>query len=115
MKMKHDKKLYVERMVEIEKLKFCNYIDLQNEELEYTKLAIKMPIDEIREFLSIYDTSSPKLDEVKFIINLQNKYLETRKNIIKRIRQVRQITKFEEGLTEAKKYIFEFKKNRYII
>lgn len=96
-------------MLEIEKLKFCNYVDLKDEELEYLKFSIKMPLEEIREFLNLYDNSSPKLDEVKFIINLQNKYLETRENIIKRIRQVRYITKYEEGLKNAKKYIFELK------
>lgn len=69
-----------------------------------------MPLEEIREFLDLYDTSSPKLDEVKFIINLQNKYLETRENIIKRIRQVRHINKYEQGLKNGKKYIFELKK-----
>lgn len=49
------------------------------------------------------------MDEVKFIINLQNKYQETRENIIKRIRQVRQITKYEEGIKDAQN-IFELKK-----
>ena len=96
-------------MFEIEKLKFCNYVDLEKEELEYIKMAIKMPIEEIKEFLDTYDASSPKMDEVKFIINLQNKYQETRENIIKRIRQVRHITKYEEGIKAAKN-IFELKK-----
>lgn len=35
-------------MFEIEKLKFCNYVDLENEELEYMKMALKMPIEEIK-------------------------------------------------------------------
>ena len=110
MKINNDKKIDVKRMLEIEKLKNCNYVDLEGEEIEYLNFALKMPLEEIREFLNLYDTSSPKLDEVKFIINLQNKYLETRENIIKRIRQVRHITKYEEGLKNGKKYIFEIKK-----
>ena len=105
MKINSNKKIDVKRMFEIEKLKFCNYVDLEKEELEYMKMAIKMPIEEIKESLAIYDASSPKMDEVKFIINLQNKYEETRENIIKRIRQVRHITKYEEGIKDAKKYI----------
>ena len=108
MKITNNKKIDVKRMLEIEKNKFCNNIDLEVEELEYLKLAIKMPLDEISELLNLYDNSSPKMDEVKFIVNLQNKYAEPRENVIKRIRQVRHITKYKEGLKEAKK-LFELK------
>lgn len=108
MKIRNNKKLDVKRMFEIEKLRSCNYIDLHGAELEYLNFALKMPVEEIKEFLNLYDTASPKLDEVKLIISLQNKYLETRENVIKRIRQVRYITKYEEGLKDAKN-IFELR------
>jgi len=45
MKISNNEKLNVKRMFEIEKLRFCNYIDLEDGELEYLKLAIKMPIE----------------------------------------------------------------------
>jgi len=93
-------------MYEIEQLRFSgNVIGLNVIELEYLKLAIQMPIEQIKEFLNLYDSSSPKLDELKFIKNLKEKYSQSRKNVIKRIRQVRKIMNYEKGIQKVKKYI----------
>ena len=99
-------KITVEKMYELENLRFANnLIELNEVELKYFDLAIKLPKEEINEYLNLYDNSSPKLDELKFIVMLQNKYNESRENIIKRIRQVRLLTKYEKGLEKGKKYL----------
>ena len=99
----------VKRMLELEDLKFSQCLNFNEIELDYINFALKMPIEEIREYLNLYDSSSPKFDEIKFIISLQTKYSVSREALIKRIKQVRQITKYEEGLKKGK-LLFELKK-----
>lgn len=56
--------------------------------------ACLMPIDEITEEINRYDSSSPKLDAVKFVNELCNKYNVDKKAVIERIRNVRVINKY---------------------
>lgn len=69
--------------------------------LEYQHLALAMPYAEIHAALKQYDNSSPKMDEIKFIRDLQNKYHKSEQDVLKRIRYVRQVSKI---LTKVKVY-----------
>ena len=62
-----------------------------------------MPLIEIKKDLDIYDKSFPKLDELKFIDNLQIKYNQSKENVILRIKQVRTIIKYEKELEKSNK------------
>jgi len=55
--------------------------------------AYLMPIDEITEEINRYDNSYPRLDAVKFVNELCNKYNVDKKAVIERIRNVRVINK----------------------
>ena len=59
---------------------------------------------EIKTFIEFYDNSSPKYDELKFMLMLMTRYDENRDNIIKRIKQVRRIMMYEEKLDESKNF-----------
>ena len=70
---------------------------LMDEEKEidanYIIEAYLMPINEITKEIEKYDSSKPKLDEVKFVDELCKRYNVDRKAIIERIRNVRKINK----------------------
>lgn len=70
---------------------------LMDEEKEidanYIIEAYLMPLDEITREIEKYDSSNPKLDELKFINELCEKYHVDRKAIVERIRNVRKINK----------------------
>lgn len=55
--------------------------------------AYLMPIDEITEEINRYDNSYPRLDEIKFVNDLCNKYNVDKKAVVERIRNVRVINK----------------------
>jgi hypothetical protein len=93
------------RMIEIDQnIEMLITFGLTGEEREYFEFAIKMPTSEIKTFIEFYDNSSPKYDELKFISMLMTRYNECRENIIKRIRQVRSVIKYEKQLEEAKNF-----------
>lgn len=62
---------------------------------KYVIEACLMPIDEITEEINRYDNSSPKLDEIKLVNELCNKYNVDKKAVIERIRNIRVINKYE--------------------
>lgn len=72
--------------------------------------AYLMPIDEITSEIERYDSSNPKLDEIKFISELSKRYNVDRKAIIERIRDVRMINKSKELQTPER--LNELKKKR---
>ena len=91
------------RMIEIDQnIEMLTTFSLTEKEREYFEFAIKMPTSEIKTFIEFYDDASPKYDELKFVSMLMSRYNETRENIIKRIRQVRKIIKYEKKLEESK-------------
>ena len=63
-------------------------------EVDYLMNACIMPYININEELQMYDTTKPKLDELKFIKDLQTKYNVDEKQIITRIRTIRSINKY---------------------
>lgn len=89
----------IEKMLELEGCK-KNTIPLTNniEELKYWIYSIKMPYEKIVKDIIRYDNSSPKMDELKFINDLQIKYNQSKENIILRIQQVRKIMQYEQQL-----------------
>ena len=71
--------------------------------LEYQRLANAMPYVPMHDALVMYDESSPKMDEIEFVRDLQKKFKQTEEDVLKRIRHVR---KFSELLT-LKTNVFE--------
>ena len=54
-------------------------------------LAIAMPKNEVEDAIEIYDASEPKMDELKFVQGLADKYQVNRGDVITRIQYVRRI------------------------
>lgn len=64
------------------------------EESEYLYEAYLMPIEEISKEIKRYDSGSPRLDAVKFVDNLKGRYNVDRRTIVKRIQNVRRISRY---------------------
>lgn len=95
----------ISRMIEIEEMiSLGQNASLINEEREYLEFAIRMPFSEMKTFIEFYDSSHPKLDEIKFISILKTRYKESQENVIKRIRQVRRIMEYEKKLEESNSF-----------
>jgi len=60
----------------------------------YILEAYQIPIEEISKEIKRYDSSRPKLDEIKFVNELCKKYDVDRKTIIQRIQNVRRISRY---------------------
>lgn len=99
------KKLEINRKSEIEELleeiKSKSVLKLIEEgysleEISYLCRAILMPLKELAEFIEIYDTSRPRVDELKFVDDLCQKYHTDKKTLTARIREVRRINKFRK-------------------
>lgn len=60
----------------------------------YILEAYQMPIEQISRAIKMYDSSSPKLDAVKFVDDLCERYGVDRETIVKRIQNVRRINKY---------------------
>ena len=97
------------RMVEIERefLKSLNIYENRDkaltdmilkvktiEESEYLYEAYIMPIEEISKEIKRYDSSSPRLDELKFVNDLCKRYNVDRRTIVKRIQNVRTVNRY---------------------
>lgn len=97
------------RMVEIERdfLKSLNIYENRDkaltdmilkvktiEESEYLYEAYLMPIEEISKEIKRYDSSSPRLDELKFVNDLCKRYNVDRRTIVKRIQNVRTVNRY---------------------
>ena len=76
-------KLKIERQIEIEEsleeLKNLSVTNLINkgytpEELLFLCRAIRIPLNEITEYIEIYDNSRPRVDELNFVKVLCEKY-----------------------------------------
>ncbi len=62
-----------------------------NSEVEYLKSAYLMPLPEIKEMIDYYDKNEFFIDELKFVNDLEKRYKVSRKEVIRRIRYVREI------------------------
>ena len=62
---------------------------------EYLARATAMPYNDIKQALLDYDSSSPKMDEIKFVRDLQEKYQQSEENVLKRIKDVRRLLKYD--------------------
>lgn len=72
---------------------FNNYESRNADEAKAFALAAIMPIDEISTAIKQYDESCPKMDEIKFVKDLSNKYNVSKNDVILRIQYVRRINK----------------------
>lgn len=71
-------------------------------EIEYLCQAIILPKESIIADLYNYSNSYPK-DELRFINYLQNKYNQSRELILSRIRDIKKMNIYYEGLSSKKK------------
>ena len=69
---------------------------LSLDDWRYFDEASIMPIEEINKALDFYDKSSPKLDEIKFIAELADRYNVTTYQIIDRIKDIKKINNYKE-------------------
>lgn len=67
-------------------------IGIKEQGTNYLTAAYIMPYDEIAEEIKEYDNSKPKMDELKFLRNLELKYEQSRLAVIRRIREVRRLS-----------------------
>lgn len=64
------------------------------EESEYLYEVYLMPIEEISKEIKRYDSSRPRLDAVKLVDNLCERYNVDRRTIVKRIQNVRTVNRY---------------------
>lgn len=68
--------------------------DTQEEQkTNYLTAAYVMPYEKMLAELELYDSSKPKMDELKFIHDLQKKYEQEDDAVVRRIREVRRLEK----------------------
>ena len=65
----------------------------EEQRINYKTAAYIMPLEQIAEELRKYDHSSPKMDELRFIHDLQTRYEQSETAVIRRIREVRKLMK----------------------
>ena len=79
-----------------EKMILEKNITLDLNDMEYFNRACLIPLEEISKEVDRYDSSSPKLDELKFVDDLSKKYNVEIFMMIRRIKDVRKINKFKQ-------------------
>lgn len=63
------------------------------QKINYKTAAYIMPYSQILDALEMYDSSNPKMDELKFVRGLQKHYEQNETAVIRRIREVRSLKK----------------------
>ena len=71
---------------------FTNYFS--GDDYSYLIDAFSMPFHDVKMSLIRYDSSSPKMDELKFLGELIERFCKTSFDVLRRIRQVRRILKY---------------------
>ena len=120
--MKYKEKLEIKRFIELENylsnalnsfvdinsfMKQASYVFKKKEDLDYLYLAFKMPLNEVNTLLSFYDSFSFFLnpDELIFVDDLINKFKVSKKDVLKRVSQVRKIHYFKNISIKKRKRI----------
>lgn len=65
----------------------------EEQRINYMTAAYIMPSEQIVEELHNYDHSAPRADEIAFIRTLQTRYEQSETAVIRRIREIRKLTK----------------------
>jgi len=65
--------------------------NLSKEDIAYMARAFKLPKKDFEEYIAIYDSSKPKMDELKFIQYLAKEYQVSHDVILKRISEIRRM------------------------
>lgn len=65
----------------------------EEQRTNYMTAAYIMPKEQIQNVLNTYDNNKPKMDELVFIRSLQERYEQTETAVIRRIREVRRLSK----------------------
>lgn len=68
----------------------------EEQRTNYMTAAYSMPSEQIKSELYKYDHSSPKMDEILFLRMLQTRYEQSETAVIRRIREVRKLSKSSE-------------------
>lgn len=66
--------------------------------LEYQRLANAMPYELMKDALQEYDNSHPKMDEIKFVRDIQKRFAQNESDVLTRIRHIRKFMKLQEAL-----------------
>jgi len=98
MKLSIENKIFLEeaiRGMDYSALLFqlANNPNLSEEDRAYMIHAYLLPKNEFDEYIALYENSKPKMDELKFIQYLVEKYQVPRNIIFLRIRQVKRMNK----------------------
>ena len=101
--------LSVERMIELEE-KLVGEECQNTKEMKYVSRAHAMPFAQIKRAIQNYSNSTSKVDELVFIQDLCERYDQSRKSVLRRIREVKRIDKYKE---KQKKKIEFIKKNLF--
>lgn len=69
----------------------------EEQQTNYKAAAYIMSWDKMTKELYAYDNQKPKMDELKFLRNMQEKYEQSEEMVIRRIREVRRMNKKEHA------------------
>jgi len=69
-------------------------VNFNEYEIEYLFDAYRLPLEEMKKQIYMYDRLKPKMDEIKFIINIKVLYNVDPNLVINRIRWIRKIQKY---------------------
>jgi len=67
--------------------------DDHEQEINYLAASYSMPYDQMLKAISEYEKSSPKMDELKFVAGLCERYHQSWETVLRRIREVKRIAK----------------------
>lgn len=101
--------LSVERIIELEE-KLVGEECQNTKEMKYVSRAHSMPFAQIKKAIQDCSNSTSKVDELAFIQDLCERYAQSRKSVLRRIREVKRIDKYKE---KQKKKIEFIKKNLF--
>lgn len=83
-------------MIELEGLLDINCKFLTTEEQQFIYRAKKFKYEDVVSFINMYNTSSPKPDELKLVAELATEKQMLPNDILKRIREVKRIKRYKD-------------------
>lgn len=107
MKLSIENKIFLEEAISgIDYLalleQFLNNPNLSQEEIVYMARAYKLPKIDFEEYITTYDNSKPKIDELRFVQYLAREYRVSHEVILKRISEIRRMNIVIQNYQENK-------------
>ena len=96
--MFHARKLSIGKMIELENKLICDPLDALDKakselEVQYLVEAFAMRFTEVRDAIRQYENTYPKMDELKFVCELCERYGKEKRTVLRRIREVKRINR----------------------